>query len=146
MLCLLPLRSTCPAEHGGTAYPEIKVLFTENPELFKGYLIKVHNRSKCDFTCFACCKEIHISRSFSFLLPESSPHFLLTVGNCQNKLMSHLLRTQSSEVLPLKPGVVQFKAKHAMLTARNFFLANFYLLGPFTFNFVSKISPEFFLC
>ena len=33
---------------------------------------------------------------------------------------------------------------HATLTARDFFLANFYPSGPFTCIF-SKISPEFFL-
>ena len=31
-------------------------------------------------------------------------------------------------------------------TARDFFLANFYIPGPTIFVFFSKISPEFFLC
>ena len=48
------------------------------------------------------------------------------------KLKSHLLRTQSLKVLPLKPGVYQYIAIHATLTARDFFLANFYPSGPFT--------------
>ena len=39
------------------------------------------------------------------------------------KLKSHLVRTQSLNVLPLKPGVGQYIAIHAMLTARDFFLA-----------------------
>ena len=38
------------------------------------------------------------------------------------KLKSHLLRTQSLNVLPLKPGVGQYIAVHATLTARDFFL------------------------
>ena len=60
------------------------------------------------------------------------------------KLKSHLMRTQSLKILPLKPGVGQYIAMHAMLTARDFFLANFYPSGPFTCIF-SKISPEFLL-
>ena len=35
------------------------------------------------------------------------------------KLKSHLLRAQSLKVLPLKPGVEQFIAIHAMITARS---------------------------
>ena len=56
---------------------------------------------------------------------------------------THLLRTQSSEVLPLKPGVDQFLAMQASPTATDFFLANFYPPGPFTCIF-SKTSPKFF--
>ena len=48
------------------------------------------------------------------------------------KLKSHLLRTQSLKVLPLKPGIGQYIAIHATLTARDFFLAIFYPSGPFT--------------
>ena len=48
------------------------------------------------------------------------------------KLKTHLLRTQSLKVFPLKPGVGPYIAIHATLTARDFFLANFYLSGPFT--------------
>ena len=54
-------------------------------------------------------------------------------------------RTQSLNVLPLKPGVGQYIAIHATLTARNFFLAYFYSSGPFTCIF-SKTSPDIFLC
>ena len=61
------------------------------------------------------------------------------------KLKSHLVRTQSLNVLPLKPGVGQYIAIHATLTARDFFLAYFYTSGPFTCIF-SKTSPDFFLC
>ena len=48
------------------------------------------------------------------------------------KLKSHLVRTQSLTVLALKPGVGQYIAIHATLTARDFFLAYFYPSGPFT--------------
>ena len=47
-------------------------------------------------------------------------------------LKSHLVRTQSLNVLPLKPGVGQHIAIHATLTARNFFLAYVYPSSPFT--------------
>ena len=58
------------------------------------------------------------------------------------KLKSQLVRTQSLNVLPLKPGVGQYTAIHATLTARDFFLAYFYPSGPFTCIF-SKTSPDF---
>ena len=61
------------------------------------------------------------------------------------KLKSHLVRTQSLNVLPLKPGVGQYIAIHATLTARDFFLSYFYTSGPFTCIF-SKTSPDFSLC
>ena len=47
------------------------------------------------------------------------------------------------KVLPLKPGVGQYIAIHATLTARDFFLAYFYSSGPFNCIF-SKTSPDFF--
>ena len=59
------------------------------------------------------------------------------------KLKSHLLRTQSLKVLPLKPGVGQCIAVHATLTAGDFFLAKFYPLGPFTCIF-PKPLPNIF--
>ena len=59
------------------------------------------------------------------------------------KLKYDLLRTHSLKVLPLKPGVGQYIAVHATLTARDFFLANFYPSGPFTCTF-SKTSADFF--
>ena len=55
------------------------------------------------------------------------------------KVKSHLMRTQSLSVLPLKPGVGQYIAIHATLTARDFFLAYFYPSSPFTSIF-SKTS------
>ena len=59
------------------------------------------------------------------------------------KLKSHLVRTQSLNVLPLKPGVGQYIAIHATLTARDFILAYFYSSGPFTCIFPKSlpISP-----
>ena len=61
------------------------------------------------------------------------------------KLKSHLVRTQSLNVLPFKPGVGQYIAIHATLTAREFLLAYFYPSSPFTCIF-SETSPNFFLC
>ena len=57
-----------------------------------------------------------------------------------------VLREEAEEavVLPLKPGVGQYVAMHATLTARDFFLANFYL-SVHSPAFFQK-SPEFFLC
>ena len=70
------------------------------------------------------------------------------------KLKSHLLRTQSLNVLPFKPGVGQYIAIHATLTARDFFLASFYPSGPFTCIFskpllifpVLVVANTWFLC
>ena len=59
------------------------------------------------------------------------------------KLKSHLLRTQSLKVLPLKPGVGQYIAMHATLTARDFFLANFYFFGPFNCIFFQNFTWVF---
>ena len=58
------------------------------------------------------------------------------------KLKSHPVRTQSLNVLPLKPGVGQYIAIHPTLTTRDFFHASFYPSGPFTRIF-SKTSPDF---
>ena len=60
------------------------------------------------------------------------------------KWKSHLVITQSLNVIPLKPGVGQYVAIHATLTARGFFFTYFYPSGPFTCIF-SKTSPDFFL-
>ena len=47
------------------------------------------------------------------------------------------------KVLPLKPGVGQYIAMHAALTARDCCLANFYPSGPFTCIFpnLSLVFP-----
>ena len=60
------------------------------------------------------------------------------------KLKSYLVRTQSLNVLPLKPGVGQYIAIHAKLTAKEFFLAYLYPSSPFTCIFFPKFS-RFFL-
>ena len=60
------------------------------------------------------------------------------------KLKSPLMRTQSLKVLPpLKPGVGQYIDMHATLTARDFFFANVYPSGPFTFIFFQSLSRVF---
>ena len=58
------------------------------------------------------------------------------------KLKSHLMRTHSLKVLPLKPGVGQYIAMHAAQTATDFFLDNFYPSGPFICIF-SKLLLSF---
>ena len=60
------------------------------------------------------------------------------------KLKSHLVRTQNLHVLPLKPGVGQDIAIHAMLAARDFFLAYFHPSGPFSCIFPNL--SQFLLC
>ena len=57
------------------------------------------------------------------------------------KLKSHLVRAQSLDVLPLKPGVGQYIDMHATLTARDFYLVYFYPSGPFTCMFFPKPLP-----
>ena len=59
------------------------------------------------------------------------------------KLKSHLLRTQSLNILHLKPEVGQCIATNASLTARDFLLANFYTSGTFT-CICSQTSPKCF--
>ena len=50
------------------------------------------------------------------------------------------------KVVPLKPGVGQYIAIHAALTARDFFLAYFCPSCPFTCIFSEKSPNFFFLC
>ena len=59
------------------------------------------------------------------------------------KLKSHLVRTLSLNVLPFKPGVGQYIAIHATLTAREFFLDYFYPSSPFTCIFFQNLSQFF---
>ena len=56
------------------------------------------------------------------------------------KLKSHLVRTQSLSVLPLKPEVGHYVVRHPMLPARDFFLSYFYHSGPFTCIFSKPLS------
>ena len=60
------------------------------------------------------------------------------------KLKSHLVRTQSFNVLPLKPGVGQYIAIHATLTTRNFVLISTLPVHLPAF-FSPKHLPIFFL-
>ena len=87
------------------------------------------------------------SNIISTLMPSvtltSSATLMPLLGELQTKkLKSHLMRTQSFKVLPLKPGVGQYIAMHATLTARDFFVANFYPFSPSPAFF----SKPFFLC
>ena len=59
------------------------------------------------------------------------------------KLKSHLVITQSSNVLPLKPGVGQYVVIHATLTARDFFLTYFYPFRSIHLHFFPKPLPIF---
>ena len=59
------------------------------------------------------------------------------------KLKSHPVRTQSLNVLPLKPGVGQYIAIHATLAARDFFLAYFFPSVHSPAFFFSNTSPDF---
>ena len=68
-----------------------------------------------------------------------------TVGSCKCRNQSHWVRTQSLNILPLKPGVGQYIAMLATLTARDFFLANSYPLRSIHRHFF-QTCPKFFLC
>ena len=59
------------------------------------------------------------------------------------KIKSYLVRTQDVNVLPLKPGVGQYIAVHATLTASDFSLTYFYPSGPFTCIFLQNLSRFF---
>ena len=86
--------------------------------------------------CCCCC--------LLSLLLLLLPFFVVpAVGSCgRRNYKPHLVRTQSLNVLPLKPGVGQYIAILATLTARDLFLAYFYPSGPFTCIF-SKPPPIF---
>ena len=91
------------------------------------------------------CMYTH-ARACVHALSQKKSYFMQrhpTVGSCGRRNQAHLVRTQILKVLPLKPGVGQYIAIHATLTARDFFLAYFYTSGPFTCIF-SKTSPEIF--
>ena len=53
------------------------------------------------------------------------------------------MRTLSLNVLPLDPGVGQYIDIQTTLIAGDFFLANFYLQGPFTCFFPQNLSRIF---
>ena len=94
-----------------------------------------------------CCL-IHLSLPLPSKLPFSLPKRVARLWprsgeQRTQKLKSHLVRTRSLNVLPLKPEVGQYIAIHATLAARDFFLAYFYPSSPFACIF-SKTSPYFF--
>ena len=115
--------------------------------------------------CFGCCFRTlavsSVSDLFGLLTDRSClgdwPPKTLCTCNINVQLIQTLsevlqttllwgLRTQklkSLKVLPLKPGLRQYIAMHATLTASDFFLANFYPSGPFTCIF-SKPLRIFF--
>ena len=95
--------------------------------------------------CFCVCFSLMVlSTVFYFIKsPHNSPFSPPQWGAADAKYKkSHLVRTRSLNVLPLKPGVGRYIAIHATLIARDFFLAHFYPSGPFTCIF-SKTSPDF---
>ena len=59
------------------------------------------------------------------------------------KLKFHLVRTQSLNVLPIKPGVGQYIAIHAMSTARDFLFLPFLYIH---LHFFPQNLSQFLLC
>ena len=100
---------------------------------------------------------VYLGLLFLYYKMSGTPNSNQTIPNCfisffyrsgelrMQKLKSHLVRTQSLNVLHLKPGVCQHIAIHGTLTARYFFLVYFFTSGPFT-CILSKTPPDFFLC
>ena len=73
--------------------------------------------------------------SFTCLFYRLFLHFCLPSSEeLRTQKLRFDLRTQSAKVLPLKHGVDQYIALQATPTAMNFFLANFYISGSFTFT------------
>ena len=107
----------------GVHNPEVRY---GSPRCLVGYLKTGYMR----YVLFA------LSLSLSRSLPQ------LGAAGAEIKLPSG----ESTELkrFPLKPGVGQYIATHAMLTARDFFFANFYPSGPFTCIF-PKPLPSCFL-
>ena len=108
----------------------------------------VRKSTECFKTKTSINKSLYVDSIFISSLPYTCviqvfPHFNPRSGELRTqKLKSHLVRTQSLNVLPLKLGVGQYIATHATLTARDFFLAYSYPFGPFTCIF-SKTFPDF---
>ena len=96
--------------------------------------------SKFDNDNYFLCKFIHSFANSEGIVPTPPRSWELRT----QKLKSHLVRTRSLNVLPVKPGVGQYLAIHDTLTARHFFRVYFYPSGPFTCIF-SKTSPDFFV-
>ena len=77
--------------------------------------------------------------NYHLLAAEQDPQ----LGTETQKLKTHLLRLQSSNVLPFKPAAGPYMAMYAAPTARDFFLANFYPSGPFTCILSQNLSRVF---
>ena len=84
------------------------------------------------------------------VLPPSSPPLTppprwgnRSRGLWTQKLKTYLLRTQSSKVLLLKPGVGLNTAKHASFTARDFFLQLISTLPVHSTAFFQNLSQVF---
>ena len=110
----------------------------------RGIIVRLVSRRFWDLVILSCKK---LRGTGIVIVEDLSPrrYARLCPGSGElrtQKLKTHLVRTQSLNVLPLKPGVGQHMDIHATLTARDFFLAYFYLSGPFTCIF-SKTSPDF---
>ena len=72
---------------------------------------------------------MHLRHTLSLSPPPTSARFCLSprqwgAADAEMKV-PFIENTESLKVLPLKPGVGQYIAMHATLTARDFFLANF---------------------
>ena len=102
----------------GAADTEIKVPSGENTEL-KRSPFQAWSRSVYSHTCYAYCQGILpcLFLPFQFIQLHFPRRELQT-----QTVKSHLVRTQSLNVLPLKPEVGQYVAIHATLTAGDFFL------------------------
>ena len=68
-----------------------------------------------------------------------------TGGHCGRRSRgSHCWEPKADNVLPLKPGIRQNTATHALPTAkRSFLFANFYLVSPFIWVFCPNSLPIF---
>ena len=118
----------------------------KGPSSKDGYIRALQKGCRCVECKFCSCSFSFLSACCSFSSFHSPccccfsfcPH---SRELWTQKLRSHLVRIQSLNVLPLKPGVGQYIAIHVMLAATDFFLAYFYPSGPFTCIF-SQTSPN----
>ena len=98
----------------------------------KAWRLRCHATPKCS----SCSPERSFVKSSRQLAPRSGELRM-------QKFKSHLMRTQSLKVLSLKPGVGQYIAMHATLTAWDFFLANFYSFPVHSTAFFQNLSRVF---
>ena len=80
---------------------------------------------------------LFIPQVFFFLKPQLKFFLQWETADAEMKVQS------GENVLPLEPGVGQYIAIQATLTARDFFLTNFYPYGPFTCFFFQNLSRVF---